>query len=98
LTWIPDARFLSHRRVLVLTFVLAGIFGIAAVLVAEPLWVFAFMAASPAPIVLLSTLMRCRGCGRSATWWGARNVRKADFLGVIRSMDACPYCGHSEER
>lgn len=97
MTWIPGTQFVSHRRVLVATFAVAGIFGIATILVAEPAWVVAFMVSSPVPIVLLATLMRCRGCGRSATWWGARHVRKADFLGAIRSLEACPYCGHSDE-
>ena len=81
---------------LLAAFFIGGGLAVGIVFSTDTLWALA----SGVPVLVmfgfLGGLMRCGGCGRSGTWWGARHVRKGDFLERIRTLERCPYCGHSE--
>lgn len=95
--WIARTRFERDKKIVVVSALIGGIFAFSAMYSGDPRYLAPGMIICSAPMFLLATLMRCSGCRRSATWWGARHIRKADFLGAIAAIEACPYCGHREE-
>ncbi len=74
-----------------------GASAIVALVTARPLAILVAALGVVAFLTALRFLMRCARCGRSVLWWSARHSARREFLSVLVTTTACPYCGNDDE-